>query len=124
MKAILALCGVVLLVSAVTLYRATRPQTLYGTFVGAPKAPVSELIAKPKAHLGKTYAIESIITKQCTSMGCFFFFESDGKTLRVDLAEIAMHAPKDRNGRPARVEGQIIPYGDAYQFWASAVEFQ
>lgn len=124
MKAILALCGVVLIVGAAALYRATRPQLIYGTFVGAPKAQVAELIARPKENMGKTWTIEGIINKQCTSMGCFFFFEADGKLLRIDLAEIAMNAPKNRNGKPARVEGQMVPYGDGYQFWASAVEFK
>lgn len=124
MKKILALCGVVALVGAFALYRATRPKLVYGTFTGAPKARVEELIAHPKANMGKTWSIEGVITKQCTSMGCFFFFEADGKTLRVDLAEIAMHAPKNRNGKPARVEGQMVPYGEGYQFWASAVEFE
>lgn len=124
MKTILALCGLLALGGAVAVYRAARPKMVYGTFVGAPKAQVAELIAHPKANMGKTWSIEGIISKQCTSMGCFFFFESDGKTLRVDLAEIAMHAPKNRNGKPARVEGQIVPYGDGYQFWASAVEFK
>jgi hypothetical protein len=56
-------------------------------------------------------------------MGCFFFFLSGKNMLRVDLQEIAMNAPR-RNGRPARVEGQIVPYGDGYQFVASAVEFE
>jgi len=123
MKAILVLCGAVLIAGSAALYRATRPQLLYGEFAGAPRAEVSELIARPKANMGKTWAIDGVITKQCTSMGCFFFFEADGKLLRVDLAEIAMHAAKNRNGRRARVEGQMVPYGEGYQFWASAVEF-
>lgn len=124
MKAILALCGVILVAGAIWAYRAARPKTLYGEFIGAPKTEVGELIARPKSHMGKTFAIDGIITQQCTAMGCFFFFEAGGDILRVDLAEIAMRAPKNRNGRPARVEGQIVSYGNGYQFWASAVEFQ
>jgi hypothetical protein len=123
MKTILALCAVALVAGGIALYRVTRVPTLYGTFTGAPKAEVADLIARPKDGMGKTVAIEGVITQQCTSMGCFFFFEAGGKTLRVDLAEIAMHAPKNRNGRRARVEGQMVPYGEGYQFWASAVEF-
>lgn len=124
MKAILALCGVILVAGSVAVYRATRPKLVYGEFVGAPLAKVAELAAQPKKNMGKTWAIEGIITKQCTSMGCFFFFVDGDKELRVDLAEIAMHAPKNRNGKPARAEGQMVPYGDGYQFWASAVEFK
>ena len=57
------------------------------------------------------------------SLGCYFFFHSGEKVLRVDLEEITMVAPR-RNGRMARVEGQIVPRGDGYQFVASAVEFE
>lgn len=124
MKTILALCGVIALAGSIAIYRATRPKLIYGQFVGAPKAQLSELIARPKANMGKTWAVKGVINKQCTSMGCFFFFEEGGKELRVDLAEIAMNAPKNRNGKPARAEGQMVPYGDGYQFWASAVEFK
>lgn len=124
MRLILALCAALLLAGGAALYRWTRPQLVYGTFVGAPRASVAALAAKPKEHMGKTWAIEGIISKQCTTMGCFFFFRDGEQELRVDLAEIAMHAPKDRNGRPARVEGQMVPYGTGYQFWASAVEFE
>ena len=124
MRAILALCGVIALAGAVALYKATRPQLVYGRFTGAPKASVAELAAHPKKNMGKTWAIEGTITKQCTSMGCFFFFVEGDQELRVALAEIAMHAPRNRNGKPARAEGQMVPYGDGYQFWASAVEFK
>jgi hypothetical protein len=55
-------------------------------------------------------------------MGCFFFFHSGKQSLRVDLQEVAMTAPM-REGRRARVEGQLVPYGDGFQFYASAVEF-
>jgi hypothetical protein len=44
--------------------------------------------------------------------------------LRVELSEIAMTAPKRRNGRPARVEGQLMPYDHGYQLVATAVEFK
>jgi len=67
--------------------------------------------------------IEGTVRKQCTTMGCYFFFLSGQKMLRVDLEEITMTAPR-RNGNTARVEGQIVPYGDGFQFVASAVEFQ
>lgn len=124
MKAIFALCAVVLAAGAVAVYQYTRPPMSYGVFEAAPRAEVLELIKRPKDFMKKTVAIEGIITKQCTTMGCFFFFEAEGETLRVDLAEIAMYAPKNKNGRPARVEGRMVPFGEGHQFWASAVEFK
>ncbi len=125
MKKILTLCAVTLVIGGVWIYRATRPAMTYGQFVGAPKGDIVDLIDHPKKNMRKTWALEGIITDQCTAMGCFFFFKAaNGKTLRVDLAEIAMWAPRGRNGKSVRVEGQMVPYGEGYQFWASAVEFK
>jgi hypothetical protein len=56
-------------------------------------------------------------------MGCFFFFRSGRETLRIDLQDIAMKAPM-KEGHPARVEGQLVPYDGAYQLSATAVEFR
>ncbi len=56
-------------------------------------------------------------------MGCFFFFHEGDKQLRVDIEQIAMNAPR-REGRPARIEGQLVPFGDGYQLSAIAVEFK
>jgi hypothetical protein len=124
MKPIFALCGLILLAGGFWIYRSTRTPMTYGKFTGAPAAQVAQLIEQPKANLGKTWTIEGIIQDQCTTMGCYFFFKEGGKSLRVDLQEIAMYAPKQKNGKPARVEGRIVPYGDGYQFWASAVDFK
>ena len=123
MKTILVLCALTLVVGAALIWRAMRLPSHYGTVTGAPKAEVADLIDRPKEFLHKTVTLEGIVRQQCTTMGCFFFFQSGNNTLRVELQEIAMNAPR-RNGRPARVEGQIVPYGDGYQFVASAVEFE
>jgi hypothetical protein len=56
-------------------------------------------------------------------MGCYFFFHAANGKLRVELSGIAMDAPM-RESRPARVEGQIVPYTDGYQLYASAVAFE
>ena len=62
---------------------------------------------QPDAHDGET------IREQCKTMGGYFFIRSGTKTLRVEMQEIAMNAPM-REGRQARVEGQMVPYGDGY----------
>ena len=123
MKTILVLCSVSLVVGAVLIWYMVSLPNEYGAFTGMPKAEVADLIERPKDFLHKTVAIEGTVRKQCTTMGCYFFFHSGEKVLRVDLEEITMVAPR-RNGRMARVEGQIVPRGDGYQFVASAVEFE
>ena len=123
MKTIFALCAAVLIAGGVLLYRSTRMPDKYGAFSEADKVAVADLIEQPQAYLRKTVAVEGVVREQCTSMGCFFFFREGDKTLRVDLQEIAMNAPR-KNGHRVRVEGQMVKYGDGFQLWASAVEFE
>ena len=123
MKTIFGLCGAILLIGTFWIWRATRQPTSFGEFTGAMTVPVAELIDHPKAFLGRPVAAEGVISEQCQTMGCYFFFRSGTKTLRVDLKEVAMNAPI-REGRQARVEGQMIPFNDGYQLFASAVEFE
>jgi hypothetical protein len=123
MKTILILCAVILIGAAVGFYQFTRMPNRYGAFTGAPKAEVSDLIKNPKGFLKKTVALEGVIQDQCEAMGCYFYFPDGNKTLRVDLQDIAMNAPR-KNGHTALVEGQIVKYGDGYQLAATAVEFK
>jgi hypothetical protein len=123
MKTIFALCGLILLVGGWFYYQSTRLPDKAGVFTGAPKATVAELTAKPKAFLKKTVTVEGVVTEQCTSMGCYFFFHEGKDILRVDLQDIAMNAPR-KNGHHVLVEGQMVKYGDGFQLWASAVEFK
>jgi hypothetical protein len=123
MKKILIACALFLVVGAVLIVRAVRMPSQFGTFTGAPQAEVAALIARPQDFLHKTVTIEGTVREQCEAMGCFFFFHSGKSTLRIDLAQIAMNAPRN-NGRLALVEGQIVPYDRAYQFLASAVKFE
>lgn len=124
MKIIFALCALILLAGGVLLWNSLRAPAVFGEFTGAPEAEVADVIAKPQEYLHKTVALEGVVAKQCTTMGCYFFFISGRKELRVDLAEIAMNAPKHKDGSRARVEGRTVPYDQGYQFSASAVEFK
>ncbi len=123
MKKIFLFCVLSVAVATAMIWRAVAQPSRFGVFTSAPRAEVAVLIKDPEAFVGKTVQIEGTISEQCKSMGCFFFFRSGKETLRVDLQEIAMKAPM-KEGRAARVEGQIVPYNGAYQFYASAVEFE
>ncbi|HKE26575.1 MAG TPA: hypothetical protein VKB88_29675 [Bryobacteraceae bacterium] len=123
MKKILVLCTLIIVAAAVSLWRAAAKPARFGSFTGAPKAEVASVIADPKAYLSRTVELEGVVSAQCKSMGCYFFFRSGKNALRVDLQEIAMTAPM-REGRRARVEGQTVPYDGGYQFFANAVEFE
>ena len=123
MRIILGLCAAILAIGAVLVWRGTQLPTLYGSFTGAPKAAIADLIERPKEFLDKAVLVEGEVRQQCKTMGCYFFFISGDTMLRVDLEQIAMNAPM-REGRPVRVEGQLVPFDHSYQLVASAVEFQ
>lgn len=124
MKVIFAVCGVILVAGGVLLWQWMHEPVIFGEFTHAPKAEIIDVINHPQDYLHKTVALEGEVAKQCTTMGCYFFFVVGAQELRVDLAEIAMNAPRGRDGRPVRVEGRTVPYDQGYQFMASAVEFQ
>ena len=105
MKTILIFGALILVVGGMLLWRTLRLPSEYGKFTGAPKVEVADLIDNPQQFQRKMIRLEGEVRDQCTTMGCYFFFRSR------------------RNGRIARVEGQVVPYGDGYQFVASAVEF-
>src|SRR4051812_48166408 len=111
MKLIFALSAVGLAVGLAAIWQAVRTPDQFGKFTGAPKVEVADLIARPKDFRGKAVTVEGKVTEQCKSMGCFFAIPVGTKSLRVDLQEIAMHAPH-REGRTALVEGQLTPYRD------------
>lgn len=122
MRTIIGLCTLTLVLIAGLIWHFTKSPTQFGSFSNAPQAAVLDVIERPKDFLDKTVLLEGLVRQQCTSMGCFFFLRAGEKALRVDLEAIAMTAPM-REGRPVRVEGLLAPYGDGYQFVASAVEF-
>ena len=123
MRTIIAICVSALVAGTLVIFNALRLPNQYGTFTGAPQTEVATLVEKPKEFLGKTVTVLGTVKEQCKTMGCFFYLSEGKKTLRVDLEEIAMKAPR-KEGRSARVEGRIVPYGDGYQLFASAVEFE
>jgi hypothetical protein len=123
MKKIFLLCLLTAVAATFLVWHAAAGPRRFGAFSSAPKAEVAQLIADPKTFLGKTVDVTGIVSEQCKTMGCFFFFRSGKQTLRVDLQEIAMKAPLNE-GRAVRVEGQLVPWDGGYQLYATAVEFK
>src|SRR5690242_8200656 len=123
MKSILALCTAVLLIGGALLWHALRMPNRFGTFTGASKVQVIDIVSRPENYLHTTVALEGTVREQCASMGCYFTFYAGAAAVRVDLQEVAMTAPR-HEGRRARVEGQVVPFGKGYQLLATAVEFK
>lgn len=123
MRTILAMCVLILVIGGAFAWRAIHLPNHFGAFTGAREIPVEDLVAHPQDFTGKMLLVRGTVREQCRTMGCYFFFPAQNGKLRVELKAIAMEAPM-REGRPARVEGQLIPYNDEYQLYASAVSFE
>ena len=110
--------------ASVFVWRAIARPSRYGKFTGAPKGRGRRPDRAPQGlSRERPSRSKAPSREQCKTMGCYFFFQSGKRCLRVDLQDIAMTAPM-REGHRARVEGQMVPHGDGYQFFASAVEFR
>ena len=123
MRTILTLCASILVVGSIFIWRARQVPDRFGQFTGGQEVTVEDVVARPQDFVGKMVSLRGIVREQCAAMGCYFFFHAPNGKLRVELKDIAMDAPM-REGRSARVEGQMVPYMDGYQLFASAVAFE
>ena len=123
MRAIVILCVVILVAGIAWFALSLRTPSHYGgTFTGAPKVELEALINRPTEFIGKQFTIEGKVEDQCPITGCFFYFRVGTQQLKVELKDIAQSLPR-KAGASATVEGQLVRFGDSYQFLGSAVEF-
>jgi hypothetical protein len=123
MRAILITCGIILLAVVTWIVLSLRAPNHYGAeFTGAPKAEVADLLDRPADFLGKRMTLQGKVQDQCPTTGCFFYFSAGNRKLKIELGDLAQRIPK-RPGAPVTVEGQLVPYGDTYQFLGTAAEF-
>jgi hypothetical protein len=128
MKAILTLCSVIVVAAiAVLVWKFGKHEDHHGkSFSGLPSVAISEIVAKPDTFLGKQVSIRGILKRQCPATGCWFNLsdpaDPKARDLKVEMGDTTPRLPK-RLGRLAHVEGQIIKYGDDYEFIGVAVTF-
>jgi hypothetical protein len=76
---------------------------------GAPAVKLSELLAKPQAHEGKTVRVEGQVRKACEKKGCWMELAegAKGAGVRVTFKDYGFFVPLDAAGSSARVEGVV-----------------
>ena len=124
MKGILALCAAtfVLLVGLALTY--LWQQERYGeTSPAALPVSVSQLVMQPQDYAGKVVRVEGKITGQCRATGCFFYFATGGKKIKIELGQILTTLGR-REGKRALVEGEVVSYEDTFQIVASSIEIR
>jgi hypothetical protein len=95
-------------------------------FTGLPTAAIPEVVTKPESFLGKKISIQGVLKRQCPATGCWFFLTdpSDPKAqeVKVEMGDTTPQLPA-RIGQEAKVEGQLIKFGEGYEFIGVAVSF-
>lgn len=122
MRTILVLCGV-LLAAVVAWLGIARPWAAHhgSAFRGFPSVTLQQLVDHPSEHLKKDVRIEGVVTRMCPHCACWLFVkDAEGRELRVDAGETAEQIPYCP-GKVATVEGQLIKFGDGYEFVGTAV---
>ncbi|HZI06414.1 MAG TPA: DUF4920 domain-containing protein [Archangium sp.] len=76
---------------------------------GAPAVKLSELLAKPQTHEGKTVRVEGQVRKACEKKGCWMELAegAKGAGVRVTFKDYGFFVPLDSAGSAARVEGVV-----------------
>jgi hypothetical protein len=129
MKTILIICIAILIVvaAAFTCKFSNREDHFGKPFAGLPAAAIPDIVAKPEAFLGKQVRIQGKLLRQCPSTGCWFYVVAPGdpkaQELKVEMGDTTPRLPA-RLGRLADVEGQLIRFGEGYEFIGVAVTFK
>ena len=131
-KIIIASSILVALLIGVAVFFLSHRQDHFGVaFVGSPTVSVTDLATKPTEFLKKPVRIEGVVGRQCPAAGCWFYLKEPNqpdangvapKEIKVEMGDTVPKIPR-HVGKLAVVEGQLIKYGEGYQFIGVAVTF-
>ncbi|OGV68910.1 MAG: hypothetical protein A2283_16680 [Lentisphaerae bacterium RIFOXYA12_FULL_48_11] len=124
MKAILTICGLILLAGILYIgWRVTRPDHYGRAFRGAKEVQIGEIAKNPSGFSGGEIRIKGKIVRQCPAAGCWFYLDDgNGSQVKVEMGSVTPQLPQNI-GNYAAVEGQMIKMGDEYQLAGEGVEF-
>lgn len=128
MKNIFILCAAIVIAAAAAMtWKFSRHDDHFGhPFTGLPAASIPQIMANPDDFLGRQVSINGVLKRQCPATGCWFYLsdpaDPKAQELKVEMGDTTPELPK-RIGRPAHIEGQLIKYGEGYQFIGVAVTF-
>jgi Domain of unknown function (DUF4920) len=89
---------------------APTPQ-LFGAALdpNTPELSLSQLLAAPAAHEGKTIRTRGTIQRVCQRMGCWMELQGEGakSAVRIPMADHAFFLPQNVAGRRAEIQGKV-----------------
>jgi hypothetical protein len=108
----------------VALSYGSRAEHFAGEMKGYPKVAIKDVLHSPARFARQNVTICGKMTRQCPTLGCWFMLtDADGAQIRVDVSSTCGGLP-GRVGHTATVEGQLIPFGDAYQFVGTGLDIR
>lgn len=129
MKTILLLCAAILAAALVFfIFKATGRTDHFGQpFNGLPPASIAAMLEKPGDFLRKPVRIQGVLKRQCPATGCWFYLadptDPKARELKIEMGDTTPRLPA-RLGKLATVEGQLIKFGEGYEFIGVAVTFE
>ena len=89
---------------------AAGPQ-LFGAALdpNTPEVSLSQLLAAPAEHDGKTIRTRGTIERVCQRMGCWMELQGEGapSAVRIPMADHAFFLPQNVAGRRAEIQGKV-----------------
>lgn len=76
---------------------------------GTESVALREVLADPEAHTGRELVVEGLVTRACTSKGCWMQLAPDAESagVRVTFRDYAFFVPLNAAGMRARAQGEF-----------------
>jgi hypothetical protein len=69
---------------------------------------LSTLAKESKEYVGKSFQLETKISKVCQKKGCFFIAQQNEHIIRVSFKDYSFFVPTDSSGKTVILAGQLI----------------
>lgn len=73
-----------------------------------PMVSLSTLAEESKEYVGKSFQLETNISKVCQKKGCFFIAQQNEHVIRVSFKDYGFFIPTDSSGKTVILAGQLI----------------
>jgi hypothetical protein len=73
-----------------------------------PMVSLSTLAEESKEYVGKSFQLETKISKVCQKKGCFFIAQQNEHIIRVSFKDYSFFVPTDSSGKTVILAGQLI----------------
>ncbi len=73
-----------------------------------PEVTLANLLKSPEKHSGKTFQVNTRISKVCQKKGCFFIAQQEQHVIRVSFKDYGFFIPTDSSGKTVTLAGELV----------------